>query len=111
MKIHSKKVGTVDVLIPHGPLVDDDAESLIATLTEHAAAPNSRFVLDMEEVPYMDSRSIEGMVEVADELQKRGERLRLASVTPTCREILEITGQAQRVEFFNDTQTAVRSFL
>ncbi len=110
MKIDSKLVGTVEVFTPHGPLVDEDAEELIAMMKEKLEAPNPRFLVALREVPYLDSRGIEGLVDVADELQCRGGRLRLAAVTQTCREVLELTAQAQRFEFFDEEQDAVRSF-
>jgi len=111
MNLDIKRLGTVDVLVPHGPLVDDDAESFVATLTQRLAAPNPRFVLDLADVPYLDSRGIEGIVDAAGELRQRGGRLRLAAVTPTCREVLELTGQSRQVEYFDDAHSAVRSFL
>lgn len=111
MKIDAKKVGTVDVITPSGALVDDDAEAFVASVQKRLESPNPRFVLDLHEVPYLDSRGIEGIVDAATDLRKRGGRLRLAAVTATCREVLELTGQAQHVEFFDETQDAVRSFL
>jgi stage II sporulation protein AA (anti-sigma F factor antagonist) len=111
MSIDIKRTGTVDVISPKGPLVDEDAEALIENLATALKAANPRFVIDMSEVPYMDSRGVEGLVDAATDLQQRGGRMRLVSVSATCREILEITGQARRVEFFEDTQHAVRSFL
>ena len=111
MNIDAKRVGTVDVLTPQGPLVDEDAERFIEALKTKLQAPNPRFVLDLHEVPYVDSRGIEGLVEAALDLQQRGGRLRLAAVTATCREVFELTGQTQRVEFFDETTDAVRSFL
>lgn len=111
MNIEVKRLGTVDVIAPHGPLVDEDAETLIAAVQKRLATPNPRFVLDLADVPYLDSRGIEGIVEAADDLRQRGGRLRLAAVSATCREILELTGQSRRVEYFDDAHTAVRSFL
>jgi len=111
MNIEAKRVGTVDVLTPQGPLVDEDAESFVETLQGKLEAPNPRLVLDLHKVSYMDSRGIEGLVDAALDLQQRGGRLRLASVTATCREVFELTGQSRRVEFFDETQDAVRSFL
>jgi anti-anti-sigma factor len=111
VRIDTKCVGTVNVLVPQGPLVDEDAEAFIEVVKARLDAPNPRFVLEMHNVPYFDSRGIEGLVEAADELRQRGGRLRLASVPQTCREVLELTGQAQRFEFFDEAHDAVRSFL
>jgi anti-anti-sigma factor len=111
MKISTKRVGTVDVLIPHGALVDDDADSFIQSVQTRLKAPNPRFVLDLHDVPYMDSAGLEALVDAASDLQKRGGRLRLAAVSPTCREVFDLTGHSQQIEFFNAVQDAVRSFL
>ena len=111
MSIEEKRVGTVDVMTPSGPIVDDEAEELVALMTGKLDSPNPRFVLNMEKVPYIDSRGIEGIVETSDSLKGRGGRLRLASVMPTCREALEITGQSRKVDYFDTLQDAVRSFL
>lgn len=110
MKISESKVGTVDVMRIGGPLVDDDAEAFISLVKRKLDTPNPRIVLDMEQVAYLDSRGIEGLVETADELEQRGARLRLAAVSSTCREVLDLTGHAHRADFFEDAQTAVRSF-
>ena len=111
MSLDEKRVGTVDVLTPGGPIVDEDADELVAVMKNKLASPNPRFVLNLEKVPYIDSRGIEGLVDSSDELQKHGGRLRLAAVTATCREALELTGQSKRADFFDTLQDAVRSFL
>ncbi|NOX59995.1 MAG: STAS domain-containing protein [Planctomycetes bacterium] len=111
MSLEEKRVGTVDVLTPGGPIVDEDAEELIAAMTEKLEQPNPRFVVSMGKVAYIDSRGIEGLVDSSVKLQERGGRLRLTDVTSTCREVLELTGQAKRLDFFDTLQDAVRSFL
>jgi anti-anti-sigma factor len=111
MHIDVKRIGTVDVLTPRGAMVDEDAEEFVGTLQVRLKASNPRFVLDLHEVPYFDSRGLEGLVDAAYDLQQRGSRLRLAAVTATCREVFELTGQAGMMEFFDEPQDAVRSFL
>jgi len=59
----------------------------------------------------MDSTALNGLVAAADEMAARGTRLKLVAVSPTCREVLELTGLSQRFQFFEDPQDAVRSFL
>ncbi len=41
----------------------------------------------------------------------RGGRLKLVAVSPTCREILELTGLSGRFQFFEEPNDAARSFL
>lgn len=111
MKIEQQQVGTVDVFTPMGPLVDQDAESFSKALLTRVKSPSPRIVLAMQEVPYVDSEALEGLLAATDELHQRASSLKLASVTPTCREIFELTGLAARFRFFRDVQDAVKSFL
>lgn len=111
MKIDRQSCGTVDVFSPIGTLVDDEAEKFAKFLTERLRSPNHRFVINLSEVPYMDSVALEGLANAAAELDVRSMRLRLVSVPPTCREILELTGISSTLEFFEDAEQAVRSFL
>ena len=111
VKVEQQQVGTVDVLTPNGALVDDDAESFCRLLHQRIQSPNPRVVLALQDVAYMDSVALECLVAAGDELSTRATVLKLANVTPTCREILELTGLAARFRFFNDVQDAVKSFL
>jgi len=111
MKIEQQQVGTVDVFTPNGPLVDQDGEAFSKTLLSRLKSPNPRVVVAMHEVPYVDSAALEGLLAATDELQDRASSLKLASVTPTCREIFELTGLSGRFSFFKDVHDAVKSFL
>ena len=111
MKVEHKRVGTVEVCAPLDALADDVTDDFNAVLRTCLAAPNPRVVVDMSEAGYMDSRAVEGLLDVADDLEGRGVQLKLASVTPTCREILELVGVSGRFQFFQDVDSAVRSFL
>ncbi len=111
MKIEQQQVGTVDVFIPVGALVDQDGETFVKTLSQRLKSANSRVVVAMQEVPYVDSTALEGLLTATEELQDRASALKLANVTPTCREIFELTGLSPRFRFFKDVHDAVKSFL
>lgn len=111
VKVEQQQVGTVDVLTPNGPLVDEDAESFCRLLHQRIQSPNPRVVVALQEVAYMDSVALEGLLTAGEELSNRATVLKLANVTPACREILELTGLASRFRLFNDVQDAVKSFL
>jgi hypothetical protein len=59
MKIERQQVGTVDVFMPVGPLVDNDGEKFCKTLVGRLKAANPRVVVAMHEVPYVDSVSLD----------------------------------------------------
>ena len=111
MKVEQQSVGTIDILTPIGALVDDDAESFSRLVQERVKVPNPRVVISLQEVPYLDSGALEGLLNATDELADRALSLKLANVPQTCREIFELTGLAAHFRFFNDVQDAVKSFL
>jgi anti-anti-sigma factor len=111
MKIESQKVGSVDVHMPTGPLVDEDADVFKTMLTAKLQAPQPRFVIALQDVPYMDSAALETLLDAADAMNEQNQQLKLVSLSPTCREILELTGLGGRFQVFENVQDAVRSFL
>lgn len=111
MKIERQRIGTVEVLSPIGTLIDDDAERFTRLLMERLRSPNSRVVVSMHDVPYMDSGALEGLLDAVDELAGYAASLKLAALTPTCREVLELTGLSGKFRLFNEVQDAVKSFL
>lgn len=113
MKMEVRRIGTADIYQPAGPLADQDAESFCKTLQARISseAGNARIGIDMHEVPYMDSQALDGLLTAAEKLAERASCLKLAGVTPTCREIFELTGLASRFRFFKDAEDIVKSFL
>jgi len=111
MKIERQRVGTVDVLRPTGALVEEDAQAFTQTLGERLRTGNPRLVVALQDVPYMDSQAIEGLLDATEALHAQGGSLRLAQVSPTCREILELTGVTENFFLFDDVPSAVKSFL
>ena len=111
MRIEQRQVGTVEVLMPVGALVDDDADVFRKKLMQRIGSPNSRVVVSMQEVPYMDSAALEGLVDAADELADRANALKLTNLSPICRETLELTGLSGKFRLFKDVEDAVKSFL
>lgn len=113
MKMEVRRIGTADIYTPVGPLADQDAEGFCKALQTRitSEAGNARIGIDMREVPYMDSQALEGLLTATDALAERATCLKLAGVTPTCREIFELTGLASRFRFFKDAEDIVKSFL
>lgn len=111
MKIETKKVGSVDVLAPSGALVDQDATDFVNKLLNRVGSSNPRIAIAMQDVPYLDSEALEGLLTAADELGAHAGLLNLVSVTPTCREALELTGVADRLRFFQDVKDVAKSYL
>jgi len=111
MRIHEQRSGAVTVLKPEGPILEADAAALRQKLVETLGASLGRFVLDMSAVPYVDSKGLEALVEVTEEMSRSGQALRLCAPNKTLREVLELTDLSSMFDHFEDTNTAVRSFL
>ncbi len=111
MKIKEQKLGTVDVVTPVGPLADEDSQQFVELLQTYLESANPHLVVNMDEVPYLDSYGLEVLLSAVSELRNRSMPLRLAKLTPTCREILDLTELMGEFEIFDKVEDAVRSFL
>ena len=90
MKLERRQEGTVEVLEPNGALVDEDVLEFSEVLEAQLCGLKPRFVISMKEVPYLDSLAIEALLDTSDALREQSFRLKLAALTPTCREIMEL---------------------
>ena len=111
MKLVEQQHGAVKILQPDGPLAGEEAEKFLARSLEASKENLGRVVLDASGIPYIDSRGLECLVELADKLGNTGQTLKLCAVSKTLRQVLELTGLSSRFDHFEDANLAVRSFL
>lgn len=111
MDIHESREGAVTVIKPGGPLLQNDAEQFRACFM--AALPKclGRVVIDASAIAYVDSRGLEVLVEVGEEMSQGGQAMKLCGANETLREVMELTETIGHFEQFADIQSAVRSFL
>lgn len=103
--------GAVEVVSPSVPLNTETAEKFAATLLERNYAGQPMVVLDMADIPLLDSAGLEALLKVEQSLRQAGGMLKLAAVSPLCSDILRITGLNQNFEIHHDAKAAVRSFI
>lgn len=108
MKIDNQTHGAVTVLVPHGPLIAEDLVELRRSVESAVAARPGRVVVDLKEVPYLDSAGIELLLSACGNAAVAG-RPRLARLTDTCREALELTDVLSRLAIFDTVENAVRN--
>jgi anti-anti-sigma factor len=111
MKINEQLQGAVIVLKPEGALVEGVAAAVKDRLLQALTSSLGRFVVDLSAVPFVDSKGLETLVEVTEELGQSGQVLRLCAANKTVREVLDLTDLAGLFDHFEDATTAVRSFL
>src|ERR671917_441634 len=107
MKIHEQLQGAVIILKPEGPLVELDAAVVKQRLLQTLNSTLGRFVVDMSAIPYVDSKGLEILVDVTEEMGRSGQALRMCGANKTVREVLELTDLASHFEHFTDANTAV----
>ena len=78
---------------------------------EALAQGQPRIVFDLQGVPLIDSAGIELLLEVRDRCAARGGALHLAGPTALCSDILVATQVARQFAIFDDTLSAVGSFV
>lgn len=111
MQIKEQRHGAVTVLSPQGPLCTSDAEQFEQMARAALERTMGRCVVDLGATPYLDSRALEALALLSEDLAQSGRSLKLCAACDTVREILEITDLSPLFEHYADANTAVRSFL
>lgn len=109
--VSEQRQGAVTVIKPEGPLVQEQAQNVGTSTMPRVRPLLGRLVIDLSASPYIDSIGLETLLDLADEMDRCGQTLRLASVSATVQEVLSLTGLTNRFEYHDDTNLAVRSFL
>jgi anti-anti-sigma factor len=111
MEIQTQYRGAVLVVRPSGPLAGADADTFKTAVQGFLRENLGRVVIDAATLPFVDSKGLESLADLAEELALSGKGLKLCAANDTIRQVIELTGLAPQFEHFEDTNTAVRSFL
>lgn len=111
MQISEHQQGAVTVVVPNGPVAMADADQLKTLAMQVIERSMGRIVIDAIGVPFLDSRGLEVLLDVTEKLNESGSALKLCGVKETVREIMELTDLAGSFEFYDDVNSAVRSFI
>jgi len=111
MEIEATRHGTVMVLKPQGALVEEELDSLHRAVDQQINAGSSRIVLDLADVPFVDSLGLEALLDIAEKTEEAGGGLRFACAPDITRDILAATRLVQRIELLDEIDMARKSFL
>jgi len=106
----SRVRGNIVVLDPPGRAClssDDGLQPVVRTFSEQGY---SRFLLDLQHVPYIDSTDLGGLARANLTIQQRGGQLKLVNVTKRVRDLLRITRLASAFDLYDSEEEAVSSF-
>lgn len=102
--------GAVDVVHVDGPLNVDSVEHLHDTLTARLSDGLPMVVLDMADVPIMDSAGLDSLLDAQEQIALQGGTLKLCNLAPLCQEVLRVTEVGNCFDCFSETKSAVGSF-
>ena len=111
MKIVERQVGEVIILDLHGKIIigegDDALRDAVAKLVDGG---KSKILLNLADVPYVDSAGLGEIVRCYTTVSKNGGRLKLINLTKKIQDLLAITKLLTVFETFDAEDEAVRSF-
>ena len=111
MKIAERQVGNVTIIDLQGKIMYGDGDQALRDAINHALEEGRpRIILNMAEVPYVDSAGLSEMVRGYVTLNNKAGRLKLLDVTNKVHELLTITKLVTVFETFESEEKAIDSF-
>ncbi len=102
------EAGTRTVLTPKESLTYKNCEKVHANFTEFINQNKTEVILDCKAISFMDSQALELLLQMDDELKKRGGILKLARLNAVCRDILISTRLLNTLHAYKDMNEAIR---
>ncbi len=103
--------GAVEVLHLSGPLNHENTDQLLETIQTGLSDGQPMVVLDMSDVPLLDSAGLDALLDVHDCVLLKGGRIKLAGLNQLCSDVLRVTGVGGHFEIYKDVKLAVGSFV
>ena len=110
MKVDTQLHGSVSVVVPHGALAGEDITGFQTALAQAIELKSGRVVVDMSDVPYLDSGGVETLLALCGGAQAASARPRLARLGETSREALDLTNVLEKLTVFDTVESAIRSY-
>ena len=111
MEINPRTDGSVTILDLKGNLtIGSGEEELGEMISQLLGEGRKHLLLNLAEVPVIDSSGIGGLIKSFTRVKNGGGKLKLLNPSRTMRQLLSITGLLSVLEIFDDEATALSSF-
>lgn len=111
MKIVERQVGDVLILDLQGKImIGEGDDALREAVTRLVDGGRTRIVLNLAEVPYVDSAGLGEIVRCYTTVSRKGGRLKLLNLTKKIKDLLAITKLLTVFETYETEDEAVKSF-
>ncbi|MFC1735397.1 STAS domain-containing protein [Candidatus Hydrogenedentota bacterium] len=111
MKIVKSQQGAITILSVSGPMIDEELTELDVFMDTCINSGTLRIVLELREVPFIDSAGLQKIQGIVTDIGKRGGDLRIAALNDICRDIFAATRMESFVQVSEDRESAVRGLL
>lgn len=112
LDIEVRTQAQVKVIKLRGKLVlGEPADKLSATFTDLLAAGESRFILDLEEVPMVDSSGIGVLVRFLTAAKQKGGSIKLLKPAKMVVQTFKLVRILNIFDVYDDAQTAIVSYI
>jgi len=111
LKIAERQVGGVTVLDVSGRIVlGVESAQLRDAVREHLAAGKKNIVLNLGEVPYVDSTAIGELISACLAVRREGGDVKLLNLTKKVHDVVQIVRIGSVLEIFDNESAAVNAF-
>jgi anti-sigma B factor antagonist len=111
LKVKERQADGIAILDFSGRIVLGKETALMRdSILDLAARGNKNIVLNLSEVPYIDSTGIGELVSALQVVRKAGGDLKLLNLTRKVRDMVEVVKLGTFFELFEDETAAVKSF-
>ena len=111
MQIHEREVNDVTIMDVHGKLTLGEGDELLRDKVNSLMHQDrKKMILNLAEVPYIDSAGLGEIVRTYTTVSRQGGSLKLLSLTKRIQDLLAITKLLTVFETFDSEKDAVKSF-
>ena len=111
MKIVERQVEDVVILDLHGKiLIGEGDDALREAVTNLADSGKTKILLNLAEVPYVDSAGLGEIVRTYTTVSRKGGKLKLLNLTKKIQDLLSITKLLTVFETYEDESEAINSY-
>jgi anti-sigma B factor antagonist len=111
MHIEQRSVGDVTIIDLRGKLAAPEGDELLRDKVRSLVQQDvKKIIINLADVPYVDSSGLGGMVGTLTTVTKQGGKLKLLNVTKRINDLLVITKLIQVFEVYDNEKEALGSF-
>ena len=111
MQIATSKIGFINVIAPHVPLIETNIDSLRQAIQNRLKSGEAKILLDFSAVTHIDSRGLELLLDSFEDVKKLGGDIKLCNVNQLCTDIFIATRMSSFLEIYKTAEEAAQSYL